>query len=450
MNHHRIVNQRLNIGYREIPLVLTCESPCHVDGRQGHVEVECERFFLPGLAVSEACILLAVSQQELDLESCSVDVHDVLCRHFRVSGEEHLSGLSLLTWLHAVDNDYTHIAFQACCLDNGSIESDRLAFTIIVVLFLEHVHAEVIKVHFPIHLFGSALLSCLWPFIEILQADIITESADQMEAQQGHTADKRLFREERISGNDVADLQQRISLLRKCTEIPCRKRVGILHSCNVLGRSPHLDRVHRLDSLQVYCVLLICINYGNVKNLQSILCGRGTARPKVGHTRCMLPALVDVTRIDGQGDAMTCHVGNELTVVAHPVELFLKVLAEAALAGVSEAGHLHEIDAFWYAQIKNHCLDEECLKTFSYLCSAIEGVFDDFGELVKWHLIHNVTRFLVATKLLKISDLTKFCATIFCQLTLFIPPFLMAHIYGPRHAPKRGKCSVRYALYSLK
>jgi len=122
----------------------------------------------------------------------------------------------------------------------------------------------------------------------------------------------------------------------------------------------------------------------------------------------MTTALVDVARVDGQGDAMTCHVGSEPTVVAHPVELLPEVLSEAALAGVSEAGHLHEIDTFWYAQIKNHCLDEECLKTFSYLCNAIEGVFDDFGELVKWHLIHNVTRFLAATKLLKISDLTKF------------------------------------------
>jgi hypothetical protein len=113
----------------------------------------------------------------------------------------------------------------------------------------------------------------------------------------------------------------------------------------------------------------------------------------------MIAALVDVARVDGQSDAMTCHLGSELTVVAHPVELLLEVLAEAALTGVSEAGHLHEIDAFWYAQVKNHCLDEESLKTFCYLCSAIEGIFDDFGELVKWHLIHNVTRFLAATKL---------------------------------------------------
>ncbi len=98
---------------------------------------------------------------------------------------------------------------------------------------------------------------------------------------------------------------------------------------------------------------------------------------------------------------MPLHVRREATVVAHPVELPLEVLTEAALAGVSEVRHLHEIDTFWYAQIKNHCLDEESLKTFCYLCSAIEGIFDDFGELVKWHLVHIVTGFFAAAKLLK-------------------------------------------------
>ena len=140
--------------------------------------------------------------------------------------------------------------------------------------------------------------------------------------------------------------------------------------------------VHSLDSLQMYGVLLIRINHGNVKNLQSMLGGRGTARPEVAHTRCMTAALVNVARGDGHGDAMPCHVGSELTVVAYPVEILLEVLPETALAGVSEAGHLHEIDAFWYAQVKNHCLDEESLKTFCYLCSAIEGILDDFGEQV--------------------------------------------------------------------
>lgn len=87
-----------------------------------------------------------------------------------------------------------------------------------------------------------------------------------------------------------------------------------------------------------------------------------------------------------------------------PAKAILKSVCLEEEVGVSAI----EIDAFWYAQVKNHCLDKESLKTFCYLCSAIEGVFDDFGELVKWHLIHNVTCSFVATKLLRISDLAIF------------------------------------------
>ena len=63
MNHHRIVNQCLNIGHGKIPVVLTGESPRHVDGCERHVEVEFERFLLSGLAVSESGKLLAIFQE---------------------------------------------------------------------------------------------------------------------------------------------------------------------------------------------------------------------------------------------------------------------------------------------------------------------------------------------------------------------------------------------------
>ena len=62
-------------------------------------------------------------------------------------------------------------------------------------------------------------------------------------------------------------------------------------------------------------------------------------------------------------------MGDEPTVVAYLVELLREVLTETAFVGVSEAGHLHEIDAFGYAQEKNHYLDEERPKTFCYLSS---------------------------------------------------------------------------------
>lgn len=104
MYHHRIVNQRLDTVHRQILLVLTGKSPGYVDGREGHVEVECESLFLKRLAVSESCVLLAVSQEELNLEHYPVDVHNVFCRHIDVCGEEHLPDIGLLARLHAVDN----------------------------------------------------------------------------------------------------------------------------------------------------------------------------------------------------------------------------------------------------------------------------------------------------------------------------------------------------------
>lgn len=84
------MDQCLDIGRREVSFVLTCESSGHIDGRQGHVEVESEHLFLSGLAVNEAGILLAVSQQEHYLKLCPIDVHEVLCLHLRVCGDEHL------------------------------------------------------------------------------------------------------------------------------------------------------------------------------------------------------------------------------------------------------------------------------------------------------------------------------------------------------------------------
>lgn len=54
----------------------------------------------------EPRVLLIVSQQEYNLESRYVDIQDVLCRHFRVGGEERNSGLSLFSVFHTVDNDH--------------------------------------------------------------------------------------------------------------------------------------------------------------------------------------------------------------------------------------------------------------------------------------------------------------------------------------------------------
>jgi hypothetical protein len=77
------------------------------------------------------------------------------------------------------------------------------------------------------------------------------------------------------------------------------------------------------------------------------------------------------------------------------------------------------------------------LKTFCYLCSAIEGIFDDFGELVKWHLVHIATGLFAATKPLKISDLTKFLYYFFLPVnTIYTTVFDGSYLWSETCPPK--------------
>ena len=84
-------------------------------------------------------------------------------------------------------------------------------------------------------------------------------------------------------------------------------------------------------------IFLVRVNHGDVKDLQPVLGCGGAAGPEVAHAGCVLAALVDEARVDGQGGAVLLHVGGEPAVVAHPVEPLPEVLSEAALAGVPEA-----------------------------------------------------------------------------------------------------------------
>jgi len=51
-------------------------------------------------------------------------------------------------------------------------------------------------------------------------------------------------------------------------------------------------------------------------------------------------------------------------VERHPVELFLEVLAEAALARLAKPRHLAEVDASRYEKVTKHGLDEELFERF--------------------------------------------------------------------------------------
>ena len=61
--------------------------------------------------------------------------------------------------------------------------------------------------------------------------------------------------------------------------------------------------------------------------------------------------------------ATTGFVG-QAGVERHPVELFLEVLAEAALARLAKPRHLAEVDASRYEKVTKHGLDEELFEGF--------------------------------------------------------------------------------------
>ena len=106
------MNQRLYIRDRKMHAAAPGKKPRHVDRREWHIERKVQWFPLPWLAMGESGKLLCIAVKILNLESASVDVHDVLGRHWSFSREEHLPFLSLLARLEAVNNDHLDLAPQ--------------------------------------------------------------------------------------------------------------------------------------------------------------------------------------------------------------------------------------------------------------------------------------------------------------------------------------------------
>ena len=77
---------------------------------------------------------------------------------------------------------------------------------------------------------------------------------------------------------------------------------------------------------------------------------------------------------------------------------------------------------------------------FRGLYGIERDIVADTGDfLIELGLIDNQTKYVC-----------KFLRYNFLPVNTILPPFSMAHIYGPRYVPKRGRCSVQYALYSSK
>ena len=66
---------------REGHALLTGKCPGEVDGSEGGLEGERQSFFVSRLTVCEPGELRGIGEGELQLETCPVDVEDVMSRH---------------------------------------------------------------------------------------------------------------------------------------------------------------------------------------------------------------------------------------------------------------------------------------------------------------------------------------------------------------------------------
>ena len=75
-HHCSVVQQRFGRTHRKVHPLQTCKSPGNVDRSERCVEGKRQCFAVSGLAVRETSELLGVTKDELQLETCSVDISD--------------------------------------------------------------------------------------------------------------------------------------------------------------------------------------------------------------------------------------------------------------------------------------------------------------------------------------------------------------------------------------
>ena len=113
IHHCSVVQEGFGRTDRKVVSLLPGIRPGNVDGRERSVEREGQRFLVARLAVSEPGELLGITEDELQLEPCPVDVEDVTGRERQVCGEEHLPDLSLLVRVKVVNDNNPNLTAKA-------------------------------------------------------------------------------------------------------------------------------------------------------------------------------------------------------------------------------------------------------------------------------------------------------------------------------------------------
>lgn len=143
------------------------------------------------------------------------------------------------------------------------------------------------------------------------------------------------------------------------------ERVRSLHPPSGAGLASALFVSKRLLGFEEYGVLSISIDNRHAEYLNTLLHGNCAARPEPVNAWSLLARLGDVTRIDGDCNAMSFCRFQEQSVERKTVERLLEVLAEPALTLAATPRHLGEVESSGMCKYKFHCFDEGGLKRFA-------------------------------------------------------------------------------------
>ncbi len=123
LHHCSVVQQGFGRTHRKVHSLLTGKCLGDVDRCKGSVESEREGLAVSCLAVRETRELLGIAKDELQLETCFVNVKDVFRRHTGICREEYLAHLALLICIFAVSYHDSDITVQADGIDNRREQS---------------------------------------------------------------------------------------------------------------------------------------------------------------------------------------------------------------------------------------------------------------------------------------------------------------------------------------
>ena len=203
-------------------------------------------------------------------------------------------------------------------------------------------------VDLPVNHPRSSPLAGLLALVEIAEMGIVTQTADEMEAVFAYTVMEGSVREERVSHDEMGQLEQFLAVSLDDTDVVLRERL-VAHL--------QLRGAGSLVCTQHHAVVGVDVYQSQSHDFQSVLYGTSTTRPETTDMRSLPACLADETRIDGYGlaSAFTKEAKGKGDVQAKPVDALQapasEVLTVALLCVLSVSAQLGEIYLSWYDHV---------------------------------------------------------------------------------------------------